>query len=109
MGHEPPNAEWFEKGLLAAMEDTKQAATAAPIKADAPKATTEKEKQPVDSATKAPPEQESDKLLRNAKVYIDNQLYKQARERLENILSKYPDTAAAKEAKELLKKIATNE
>src|SRR5258705_3368444 len=96
MGHQPPNAEWFEKGLLAAMENLKPSVAAAtlPTKTEAPKALPEKEKSPANppGTAKTSPDQEADKLLRNAKIYIENQLNKQARDRLENILSKYPDT-----------------
>jgi hypothetical protein len=108
MGHQPPNAEWFEKGLLAAMEDiTPPPAAVAPAKTDPPRSAQQKEKpapNPPVSA-KGTPAEEADKLLRNAKVYIENQLFKQARERLQNILTSYPDTPAAKEAKDLLKQI----
>jgi hypothetical protein len=106
MGHQPPNAEWFEKGL-AAMEDlTTQTAAATPAKTDPPKEiqNTPKPATP-SSAAKSSPTDEADKLLRNAKVYIENQLYSQARERLQNVLTKYPESPAAKEAKELLKQI----
>ena len=57
------------------------------------------------SSAKSAPTDEADKMLRNAKVYIDNQLYKDARDRLNNLIAKYPESPAAKEAKELLKKI----
>jgi hypothetical protein len=113
MGHQPPNAQWFEKGLLAAMEDlTPQPAAATPATSDPAKKTlSQKEEAPstAPSTAKPSPSDEADKLLRNAKVYIDNQLFKQARDRLENILANFPDTPAAKEAKELLRQIRTNE
>ena len=106
MGHQPPNAEWFEKGVMA-MEDVKSEPVAA---ASAPNANSDKPKQPAGaSSTATPPaagpEAEADKLLRNAKVYIDNQLFKEARDRLNNLITKYPDSPAAKEAKNLLKQI----
>jgi len=101
MGHQPPNAEWFEKGLVA-MEDNTSQPAATPAKAVAenprPAATPS-------SSAKSAPTDEADKMLRNAKVYIDNQLYKDARDRLQNLIAKYPESPAAKEAKELLKKI----
>jgi hypothetical protein len=53
--------------------------------------------------------EESDKFLRVARIYIDNRMYGQARVRLEKILADYAGTPAAKEAKELLKKIGTGE
>jgi predicted esterase len=95
MGHQPPDREWFEKGLIAAMEDLITA------KAEAPKVSEPKAK----PAAAAPTTDDADKLLRNAKVYIDNQRWSDARDRLQNILAKYPDSPAAKEAKVLLKQI----
>jgi hypothetical protein len=102
MGHQPPDPEWFEKGV-AAMEDN----TSPPPAAAPPKAVAETSKPAANSpsAPKSSPTDEADKLLRNAKVYIDNQLYKDARDRLNNLISKYPDSPAAKEAKDLLTKI----
>lgn len=99
MGHQPPDAEWFEKGV-AAMEDIKSEPVAA-----TPKPVADKPKPAANPSSAAPPEGEADKLLRNAKIYIENQLWKDARDRLNNIITKYPDTPAAKEAKQLLKKI----
>jgi predicted esterase len=112
MGHQPPNAQWFEKGLLAMENITAQPAAATPATADPAKTTLlQRQKTPATapSTAKPSPSDEADKLLRNAKVYIDNQLFKQARDRLENILANFPDTPAAKEAKELLRQIRTNE
>ena len=100
MGHQPPDPEWFEKGVTA-MEDVKSERVAAV----APKTVADKPKPVPNTPSAASPEGEADKLLRNAKVYIDNQLYKDARDRLQNLVAKYPDSPAAKEAKELLKKI----
>src|SRR5258706_8846228 len=77
MDHQPPNAEWFEKGLVA-MEDLKPPA-AATLPAKTEKAIADKEKSPAAAASTAEstPAQEADKLLRNARLYIENQLYKQ--------------------------------
>jgi len=108
MGHQPPNSEWFEKGLLAAMEDVQASAAASPAKAEPPKSAQPiKPPPPADppATAKLSPDQEAEKLLRNAKLYIENQLVNEARERLQNIITKYPDTPSAKEARELLKKI----
>jgi len=106
MGHQPPDAEWFEKGVVA-MEDLKSTLAATmPAKANLPRSAAEKEKAPAAATTtQDTPAQEAQKLLRNARLYIENQLYQQARERLQNIITKYPDTSAAKEAKEMLKQI----
>lgn len=64
-----------------------------------------------DSASKKKIEdaEEADKFLRVAKIYIDNRMLGQARIRLEKILSDYASAPAAKEAKDLLKKIGTAE
>jgi poly(3-hydroxybutyrate) depolymerase len=107
MGHQPPNSEWFEKALLAAMEDVQAPVAASPAKAEPPKsAQPAKSAPPADApaTAKLTSDQEAEKLLRNAKLYIENQLVNDARDRLQNIIAKYPDTPSAKEAKELLKK-----
>jgi hypothetical protein len=49
--------------------------------------------------------QEADRLLRVAKLYVDNHSYAQARSKLDQILSDYPATPAATNAKALLKQI----
>src|SRR4051812_35400078 len=88
MGHQPPNAEWFEKGVVAMEDNTSQpAATPAKAVAENPKPAATPS-----SAAKSAPTDEADKMLRNAKVYIDNQLYKDARDRLNNLITKYPDS-----------------
>jgi hypothetical protein len=48
---------------------------------------------------------EAARLLRVARLYVDNRSYSQARTRLDQILSDYPTTPSAIEAKALLKQI----
>jgi hypothetical protein len=106
MGHQPPDAEWFEKAVVAMEDLTTPTAAATSAKADPPKEIQDNSKPATPpGAAKSSPTDDADKLLRNAKIYIENQLYPQARERLQNLLTKYPDAPAAKEAKDLLKKI----
>ena len=115
MGHQPPDAEWFEKGIVAldaprdeianaqkqpqpATED-KQPAQASPPKAAPASARA--------SAAQAPAQgdEEADKLMRLARLYLDNRLYTKAREKLNQIVKDHPDSAPATEAKKLLKEI----
>ncbi len=94
MGHQPPPPDQFENALAFLEKEIPAATVAAtlPSRIELPK-------------SPQPPIQDAEKLLRNAKVFIDNQQWSPARERLQNLISKYPDTPAAKEARDLLKKI----
>jgi len=106
MGHDMPNAEWFEKGLLALIEPvagkkpTTQPATppATDVKPTKPPTETKppKVEEPADPAQAA---------LRLAKLYVDNKMYPKAREKLQTVIDVYPDSPAAAEAKKLLKQI----
>jgi pimeloyl-ACP methyl ester carboxylesterase len=93
MGHRPPDADWFDKALAALDEIPKSAPAAklATLPAEAPAA----QDVPV----------EADKQLRAARLYLDHELYPQARERLRRLIAAYPRTPAAEEAKKLLAKI----
>ena len=82
MGHELPDAEWFEKGI--AFLDERPAV--APRPASQP----------------AAQDDEPDRLLRVARLYLKNGLTDQARQRLKTIVNRYPKSAAAKEAGDLL-------
>jgi dienelactone hydrolase len=107
MGHQPPDAEWFEKGIVA---------LDAPLNAAAKGEDVAEEKKPEEKApvaaaatTKAPTAQaegdEADKLMRLARLYIDNRLYKKAREKLNELIKDYPTSPHVAEAKKLLKDI----
>jgi hypothetical protein len=110
LGHQPPNAEWFEKGIVAL--DTgfgaEEAEKASPEKA-APAKTRVIAKRPAASAKEPPPPSdaadEAARLLRSAKPYIESGLYEQARERLEKVVSTYPNSPSAAEARKLLVEI----
>ncbi|HEV8608386.1 MAG TPA: PHB depolymerase family esterase, partial [Tepidisphaeraceae bacterium] len=155
MGHQPPNSEWFERGL-AAMEDLKTTGVvAATLPAGgAASVASGGDDSAANGALKAARElagkdvvaghgaflevarkysksgvakmaleeadklmgnaenrkriesaAEADKLLRVARVYAENKLWREARSRLEKILADFPDAPAAKEAKELLRQI----
>jgi len=96
MGHRPPDAEWFEKGMQALDEKiepiTKPAAASAkPATRPAAAAS-----QPTDPAAVA------DHLLATARLYIDNHQLELGRKKLAWIIENYPKTPAAAEAKKLL-------
>jgi hypothetical protein len=126
MGHQAPDAEWFEKGIVAldasrdevvkAAQELKsskpQAGTSAkapPLAASrsAPAPTAPAPKPPVQGAT--PPaaevDEEADKLMRLARLYLDNRMYKKAREKLNEIVKNHPTSPPAAEAKKLLAEI----
>jgi hypothetical protein len=110
MGHQPPPADWYDEALtfldkppptsppVAAGQrpaDARNTSRVPPPKA-APTTTTS---QPPDRATVAAG------LLTRAKLYVDNRVYDQARERLKWIVTNYPETPAAAEARRMLKEI----
>jgi hypothetical protein len=102
MGHQAPDAEWFEKGIAALDEPLPQPAAAVAK----PKIviTTRPAAAPA-STQPADPRKVADQLLINAKLYIDNHVYDRAREKLRWIVEKFPDTPAAADAKKLLAEI----
>ena len=151
MGHQPPDAEWFEKALVA-LEQGRQAAAGAAVAAapekgrgerplPAPAEVPEKvaraaparnlpataanpasvtitaapkgakpgankiESPATESGASAPEPDEPTKLLKLAKLYVDNRLYNKAREKLKLIVKDHPASAQAAEAKKLLSEI----
>ena len=126
MGHQAPDAEWFEKGIVA-LDEAKDAVAAKAPKAPEekkPAATTAAAKQPAQAsapkpAPKAPPpapaaavdaggvDDEPAKLMRLARLYIDNRMYKKAREKLNEIVKNHPKSPPAPEAKKLLAEIGS--
>jgi dienelactone hydrolase len=106
MGHQAPDAEWFEKGIVALDEPLNGVAKGEEKKPE--------EKAPVAAAatTKAPQpqvagEDEADKLMRLARLYVDNRMYKKAREKLNELIKDYPTSPHVAEAKKLLKEIGS--
>ena len=98
MGHQPPPPEWFEKGLEFLDErpvETVQKVILGPAT------------QPAPSASAKAPDKDTpaDKLLRLAKLYLSNHRPDDARKKLRQIISDYPATPAAAEARTLLAKI----
>jgi hypothetical protein len=120
MPHFPDYAsDWFEQGIqyrdaplaeLAAVPadppagKMSKAADAAPATASVPPAV-----QPPPGPFSQPPADDAAakaaKTLSLAKSYITAERYDAARTRLQNIVSTYPNTPAAQEAKDLLKQI----
>jgi hypothetical protein len=82
-GHQLPDRQWFEKGLVL-MDPLPEAEASAKVGASNP---------------------EADKLLSAAKLYASNHQYPGARTRLQKLIDTYPNTTAAKEAKDLMKEI----
>lgn len=120
MGHQSPDAEWFEKGIVALDAPRDEVATAAEGKgkgeattastseasADATAATAPVAKaQPRADAPATGPDAEAEKLMRLAKLYLDNRMYNKARDKLNLIVTRYPTSAPAAEAQKILKEI----
>jgi hypothetical protein len=106
MGHQAPNAEWFEKGLTA-LDEPIAAPTVAKPAAVPPKAAP----RPAATAPANPadPQTIAQQILVTAKLYVDNKQYERGREKLGWIVTHYPDTPAGKEAKKLLAELAGKE
>lgn len=103
MGHTAPPADWFDEAL--AFLDKREDAPASKVVA-APKAVAKPA-----AVAAAPASQPTDRasvaagLLTRAKLYVNNKVYEQARERLTWIVKNYPETPAAAEARKMLKEI----
>jgi hypothetical protein len=103
MGHQAPDAEWFEKGLAALDEPIAAAPVAGgarrPVtpatRPSAPPATT----QAMDRATVAA------RLLGTAKMYVDNRQYELGRQKLTWIVQNFADTPAGITARKMLDQI----
>jgi hypothetical protein len=134
MGHQSPDAEWFEKGIVA-LDEGRQAiagagganeekhAEKAAAKADAkPVAKAEAKsaagpKTPVAAPSVAKvdppaaaaigPNEEAEKLLKLSRLYMDNRLYNKAREKLKQLVKDHPNTPQAAEAQKLLSEIGS--
>jgi hypothetical protein len=109
MGHQPPDGEWFEEALRF-LEDAPAAPRVTPVAAR-PVAVPVKVAPRALPATASSSPQPTDRngvaagLLARAKLYVDNKVYDQAREKLKWIVAQYPETAAAGEARRILKEI----
>jgi hypothetical protein len=115
IGHRAPDGDWYDEALtfLDQIPAPKTPAAAAGRRpADA-----RQSKPPTPApapATSAPTTPASDRaaiaasLLTRAKLYVDNKVYDQARERLKWITTQYPETPAAAEARTLLKQVEAN-
>lgn len=96
MGHRPPDAEWFEKGMLALDEKIEPIAKPALAPKPATRPAAAGSSQPTDPAAVA------DHLLSTARLYLDNHQLEIGRKKLAWIIEHYPTTPAAAEAKKLL-------
>lgn len=97
MGHQPPPADWFEKGLDFLDERPKHRA---------PQQARSAASQPVPHAGGVDPAQTDDeaagRLLRMAKLYISNDQPDEAKAKLRQLTERYPSAQACQEAKRLL-------
>ena len=109
MGHHPPDAEWFEKGIVTLDEPRDAIAKAAQTgaKEATPASPPLKQSPPAAVATEPIPDEEAEKLMRLARLYISNRLYNKAREKLNEIVKDHPASPPAAEAKKLLNEIGT--
>jgi len=114
MGHGLPNAEWFEKGIVALDEPlaTIVSARAAATQQKADQQALRDARKPTSAPTTSPardtppdPTRDADRLLSLARSYITAGSFPAARLRLEKIISTYPTTPQAREAKTLLEQI----
>jgi hypothetical protein len=114
MGHDVPDADWFEKAIAALDEPLPkiQAARAATRAAATQQAARRAPAKPTTTAATAParaeaenPARDADRLLNLARSYIAAGSYAPARARLEKIISSYPNTTQAQDAKKLLREI----
>jgi len=98
MGHQPPDAEWFEKGLEALDKPPAAVASAGGKKAGG--------KAVEAPATKAADnEAEAEKMFNAAKMFADNNRVDEARKRASAVVAQFPNTKAAEQAKKLLDQI----
>jgi hypothetical protein len=126
MGHQAPDADWFEKGIVA-LDEGRQAIAKGeavapgeqPVAArsepkavvTAPKTAPVRTKAaPEPAKAEEPPEalspnEEAEKLLKMARLYAENRLYNKAREKLKQIVKDYPTSPQATEAQKVLKEI----
>jgi len=102
MGHSPPPKEWFAKGVAALDAPLADPATRPAAK---PAAVAGTPKAPATQAARTP-EQDAQKLLAHAKLFIDAKQYPLAREKLRYVVAQYPGTAGANEAGKLLEELA---
>ena len=122
MKHTAPDAEWFEKGIVAldSARDAVAAAqpaprpnptaspTPAPNRTPAPAASAAASRappSPAPTADAASPDDEPQRLMRLARLYVDNRMYKKAREKLNEIVKNHPTSLPAADAKKLLGEI----
>jgi hypothetical protein len=103
MGHQAPDAEWFEKGLAALDEPIATAPVAGGARRPVTPATRPSARpattQAMDRATVAA------RLLGTAKMYVDNRQYELGRQKLTWIVQNFADTPAGITARKMLDQI----
>jgi hypothetical protein len=116
LGHSAPNAEWFEKGIVALDEPlaTEPEAPATAASKSPPANGSASSKRSTAATTRpttvaASKEPEDVKMLRLAKLYMQNRLYSKARAKLKELLATHAGTASVTEAQALLKEIGTTD
>jgi hypothetical protein len=99
MGHQPPDAEWFEKALEAMDKPS-----AAPV-ASAGKSGKSAALPPASKPAVDPAEAASEQMFKKARMYADNKMIDKARALANEVVEQYPKTAAAADARKLLDQI----
>ena len=104
MGHQPPDAEWFDKAVAALDDEAAREAWAAkgnpkskPKLKPAAAATA--------AATKPAAPSPAAKELKMARMYAENRLYAKARAKLKALIEQYPKSTEAAEGRKLLEEI----
>lgn len=122
MKHKAPDAEWFEKGIVTLDSARDEVAAAQPAARSDPVATrrpapkpgaapaassaaSRADASPAPTTDAASPDDEPHRLMRLARLYVDNRMYKRAREKLNEIVKNHPSSPPAAEAKKLLSEI----
>jgi len=98
MGHQAPDAAWFEKGL-AALDEPAAAVVKRPITPATRPTATPATTQALDRRAIAA------RLLATAQLYVDNKQYERGREKLTWIVQNFADTPAGVTAKRLLNEL----
>jgi poly(3-hydroxybutyrate) depolymerase len=113
MGHQAPDADWFDAALdfldqpLTAPAATTAGQRPADARAPTPRPTPPARTAAAPATTAPPADRQAvaARLLTAAKLYVDNRDYDHASDKLKWIVTNYPETPAADDARKLLKEI----
>lgn len=118
MGHQAPPADWFEKGIAALDEkrdevaqvaeknkENKETVATAPARDPEPASGKPQAAKPAADGEPAGPDAEAERVMKLARLYLDNRMYNRAREKLNLVVKQYPKSPSAAEAQKILKEI----